>query len=792
MNIYIKNILLFIVAVILLYGCSTISSLQNDEVLYTGLISTDYNNYESNSHQRVVEEEVEAALATAPNGALFGSSYYRTPFPYGLWIWNALSEKEGAISKWIVNSFGKEPVLLSNVNPVLRAQVAENVLQNNGYFNGDVTYDIVPGKPQTTRNDTVKRPRTAKIQYHVNFGTLYTLDSISYMNFLPDIYNKIASGETLLKKNDPFSVSVLEQERNRIYNLLREKGYYYFQPTYITYLADTFMIPNKVQLRVQQMDSLPENATKKWVIGKTNVQIKREFREQLTDSVQRRFLSIFFNGKKPPIRPRIILADTKLRPGMLFSQEKYIESLNNLTSKGVFSSVEITFTPRILPDGTYYTIQDTISARDGEERKGARILDMTINATLDKPYDFIFEANAMGKTSGRIGSGVSIGLTKRNAFRGGEILSFSAGANYEFQVGGEQDMGNSYDFSLNANLNLPRLLLPKLWRKRKRWYTTPSTMINISGEVIRRASFFNREIVSAEYTYLFQPSECVVHKLSPLIITFGRTSNISDAYLDKIQNSATSKIALRDELTPKIRYTYTYSSPKRSINPVFWQVTLSEAGNITNALYSAFSEKKFNEKEKKIFATPFSQFVKLEAEFRKSWDLGNKSSFVFHLYGGIMSAYGNNYTAPFSEQFYVGGANDLRGFSMRSIGPGEVHFNETSFAYLYHTGDTKLVINAEYRPHLFGSLYAALFADIGNVWSLRHSVREYFKEQGYGDPAKKDVGIDVGVGIRYDLDFFVLRLDWGFAIHNPYSTGFINCGRFGKAQVLNFAIGYPF
>ena len=263
MNIYIKNILLFIVAVILLYGCSTTSSLQDDEVLYTGLISTDYNNYESNSHQRVVEEEVEAALATAPNGALFGSSYYRTPFPYSLWIWNALSEKEGAISKWIVNSFGKEPVLLSNVNPVLRAQVAENVLQNNGYFNGDVTYDIVPGKPQTTRNDTVKRPRTAKIQYHVNFGTLYTLDSISYMNFLPDIYNKIASGETLLKKNDPFSVSVLEQERNRIYNLLREKGYYYYQPTYITYLDDKFMIPNKAQLRAQQMDSLPENATKK-------------------------------------------------------------------------------------------------------------------------------------------------------------------------------------------------------------------------------------------------------------------------------------------------------------------------------------------------------------------------------------------------------------------------------------------------------------------------------------------------------------------------------------------------
>lgn len=792
MNRYIKYILFVTLPVILLNGCSTTSSLQDDEVLFTGLKTIDYNNYESNKHQRVVEEEIEAALATAPNGALFGSSYYRTPFPYGLWIWNALSKKEGAISKWMVNSFGKEPVLISNVNPILRAQVAENVLQNNGYFNGDVTHEILYGEPQTTKSDTIKRPRTAKIQYHVNFGKLYTLDSISYANFQPDIYDKVTSGKTLLKKGDPFSVSVLEQERNRIYGLLREKGYYYYQPSYITYLADTFMIPNKVQLRVQQMDSLPENATKKWVIGKTNVQIKREFREQLTDSLHRRFLSIFFHGKKPPIRPRIILADTKLRPGMLFSQDKYTESMNNLTSKGVFSSVEISFVPRLLPDGTYQTIPDTVSAIDGEERKGARILDMTVNATLDKPYDFIFEADAMGKTSGRIGPGISIGLTKRNAFHGGEILSLSAGANYEFQVGGEQDMGNSYDFSLNANLNLPRLLLPKLWRKRRRWYTTPSTMINISGEMIRRASFFNREIIGAEYTYIFQPSECVVHKLSPLIMTYGRTTNISDAYLEKIQNSATSMVALNDELTPKIRYTYTYSSPKKSLNPIYWQVTLSEAGNITSALYSAFSNKKFNEKGKKLFATPFSQFVKLETEFRKTWFIGEKNSFVFHFYGGIMSAYGNNSTAPFSEQFYIGGANDLRGFSMRSIGPGEVHFNESKFAYLYHTGDTKVVINAEYRPHLFGSLYAALFADIGNVWSLRHSVRENFKEAGYGDPAKKDVGIDVGVGIRYDLDFFVLRLDWGFAIHNPYSGGFINCGKFSKAQVLNFAIGYPF
>ena len=251
-------------------------------------------------------------------------------------------------------------------------------------------------------------------------------------------------------------------------------------------------------------------------------------------------------------------------------------------------------------------------------------------------------------------------------------------------------MGNSYDFSLGASLALPRLLLPKLWKKRKRWYTTPSTLINVSGEMIRRASFFNREILSSEFTYIFQPSERSVHKLSPLIVTYGRTSNISDTYIEKIRNSATSIVALNDELTPKIRYTYTYSSAKDVKSPIYWQFTVSEAGNITDLLHSTFSGKRLNEKGKKILSTPFSQFLKFETEFRKTWFVGEKSSFVFHFYGGIMSAYGNNTEAPFSEQFYIGGANDLRGFSMRSIGPGEVHFTETNMAYLFHTGIRKL------------------------------------------------------------------------------------------------------
>ena len=162
-----------------------------------------------------------------------------------------------------------------------------------------------------------------------------------------------------------------------------------------------------------------------------------------------------------------------------------------------------------------------------------------------------------------------------------------------------------------------------------------------------------------------------------------------------------------------------------------------------------------------------------------------------HFYGGVMTAYGNNSAAPFSEQFYIGGANDLRGFLIRSVGPGEVHYDDRTLAYLNHNGDCKAVLNLEYRPQLFGSLYGAIFLDAGNVWSLRHSIREYHKKEGLGDPAKFDVATDIGIGIRYDLDFFVIRLDWGYAIHTPYQKGFFK-GKFRNSQVLNFAIGYPF
>lgn len=805
----IKIISLIAGAILTLASCSTTSSLKDGEQLYTGLLPIDYYNYEPSDQQSSTQEEIEAALATAPNGALFGSSYYRTPLPYGLWIWNSCSNSNGIIKKWLNKTFGKAPVLMNNVNPELRASIAKNILQNNGYFNGNVTYSIKEGKPEATKTDTTKLPRTAKIKYQVNFGHLYTLDTISRTNYLSHMDSILETRHsTLLYRGAPFAIANLDAERTKIYDDLRNNGYYYFQKSYTSFLADTLTEPGKVQLMVRMVDSLPDFATHKWIIGKTSVHIRRHAVELLTDSIKWRYLTIRFAGKKSPLRPGVVLAATKLRPGNLFSEDKYEESINNLSSLGIFSSTDFSFTPQKNADGSIREVPDSIIEKYGAQRAGAGILDMTINTVLDKPYDVTFTATGKGKTNGRIGPGMTLGLSKRNAFHGGELLTAEVGANYEFQSGGGSNTEDCYDFTASLSLMLPRLLGPKGVMPRRRWYVTPSTSISLAGEKIKRAGFFTRDIISFDYTYTFQPSATSLHQFTPLSLIYGKTSDKTVEYLEKLGESVISTIAAADELTPKMRYKYTFSSPQNNTNPIYWESTITEAGNILNTVNSALGHK-WSTKEKKLLSTPYSQFLKIETDFRKTWTMKEKSSLVAHFYGGAIFSYGNSLAVPYSEQFFIGGANDLRGFSMRNIGPGSVHMDDKDMGYMYHNGDLKLFFNLEYRPHLFGSLYGALFLDAGNVWYMNKTRREALSHitqastnsttvatpPDYGSTTKADIGVDIGCGIRYDLDFFVLRLDWGFALHTPYNTGtngFFNVPKFKDAQCINFAIGYPF
>ena len=773
-----------IFALSVLVGCSTTSNIPDDDQLFIGLKKINYENYEPSDHFLNTQIEVEAALATAPNGALFGSSYYRTPFPYGLWIWNAFSEGDDGFSKWMVKSFGKQPVLMSWVNPALRASVAQTVLRNHGYLHSQVTYEEIPQK----------NPKKSKIGYNVNVGKLFTVDTLSYVNF-PDEADSLInaySSEAVVKKGTPLSVSNLDGERQRLYTMFRDNGYYYYQSGFASYLADTLAEPNKARLRLQLASGLPEGALHKWHIGNIHINMQRTYTEPLTDSLHFRFFSMNYNGKKPPLRPRVIMRDMKVRHNSLYSYSDYQETASHLSSMGLFSSVDFRFAPR-----------DTSLACD--------TLDLTLDFVLDRPYDVYFEGNFKNKTIGRMGPELKAGLTRRNAFRGGEKLDFNLHGSYAWETN-KRTSDSNYEYGVDATLEFPRIVAPFYKERRRvrdkngnvirhRFFSKSSTMAKISTNTIYRPEYYKMTVFSGEWTYRWQTSPKSAHEFSPLVVKYQVTDSRSTKLDSLMDDNMYIGIMMENQFVPQMRYTYTYSSPTSCLNPIRWETTVAEAGNLVSLGY-VLAGRGWNETDKKLLNTEYSQFLKLETDFRKTWTLNPNSKLLAHVNAGVIYNYGNGLFAPFSEMFYVGGANSLRAFPIRGIGPGGiVPLGIPELNYVMNNGDIKFVANLEYRRRLFGSLSTAIFLDVGNVWNFKKDYEDDLLNEWMSpgvfkfDRFYRQLAVGTGIGFRYDLDFLVLRLDWGVGLHLPYDTGkggFYNIDSFKDNQTLHFAIGYPF
>lgn len=768
---------LYILAITLFFvSCSTTKSIPDDDQLFTGISKIEYKADEKNAHFVSTQEEINAALATAPNGALFGSSSIRSPFPVGLWVWNEFAGKTDGFSKWMIKSFGTNPVLMSWVNPELRAQVARTVLRAHGYFRGNVSYDVVKQK----------NPKKAKIGYTVDMGHLFTIDSLRYLGFPQKADSLIQStiGEAKIKNGDAFDVSTLESERTRISSLFRNNGYFYYQPSYSSYLADTVSVPGKALLRFQEAGNVPTMAKRQWHIGKINIDMRKQYGDTLLRSDRWRDISVHYNGKHAPLRTGVVLNNLRMHPGSLYSYLEHQESASRLAATSIFSLVDFNFTPR-----------DTTGRAD--------TLDLNLDLVFDKPYDFYVQTNLTGKTNNRLGPGIVIGLTKRNAFRGGELLDINLKGSYEWQTGhkaeGTSSKLNSYEYGFDISLKFPRLIMPfaskfrrYLWQRARRthFYSAPTTTLKVSSDIIRRSSYFTRHVVSGEWTYELQTSPTSRHQFSPLIFSYEYMRRSSAAFDSVLRVNPYLYYTMRDQFIPRMQYVYTYTSPSTLKNPLWWQTTVSEAGNILSLGYMA-AGKKWGEKSKELFSNPYAQFFKLESELVKTWRLSQHSTLVGHVDAGIIWSYGNSEDAPYSEQFYVGGANSIRAFTVRSIGPGSYHDpSSANVYYLDQTGDIKFLANLEYRPRLFGNLYGAVFLDAGNVWKMKDDYRTGGKFQLKN--ALKETALGTGVGIRYDMDFLVIRLDWGIGLHLPYKSGFYNVGSFKDSQSIHFAVGYPF
>ena len=631
----------------------------------------------------------------------------------------------------------------------------------------------------------------ARVEYTVEMRDPYFIDTVYYGRFTPQTLRIMERGRrrSLLTPGEQFNVSDLDEERNRISTLLRNLGYFYFRPDYMTYQADTTLVPGgHVSLRLIPVPGLPAAAQRPYYVGNKTVYLIGKNGEQPNDSMDYRGMKIHYY-KKMQVRPNMLYrwlnyqayvkndSLRKLQRSRLYSQYRQQRVQEKLAQLGIFRYMDIQYTPR-----------DTTAACD--------TLDVNLQATFDKPLDAELELNVTTKSNDQTGPGASFSVTRNNVFGGGETWNVKLKGAYEWQTGGGKGSSllNSWEMGASTSLMFPRVVFPRFGGRE---YDFPaSTTFKLYADQMNRAKYYKLLSFGGNATYDFQPTPTNRHSLTPFRLTFNVLQHRTAAFEEVAEKNKALLLSLQDQFVPAMEYTYTYdNSSVRSVrNPVWWQTTFTSAGNITSGIYRIFGQP-FSEKNKKLLGAPFAQFLKLNTDYRYLWKLDRNNAIAARIAGGVLWTYGNSTVAPYTEQFYVGGATSIRAITVRSIGPGGYHPEKSEFSYLDQTGDIRLEANIEYRFRIYKDLHGAVFLDAGNVWLMRYDP-ERPDAQLRLKTFPKQVALGTGAGLRYDLDFLIFRLDCGVPLHDPYDTGksgYYNVrGAFWKQLGLHFAIGYPF
>ena len=422
-------------------------------------------------------------------------------------------------------------------------------------------------------------------------------------------------------------------------------------------------------------------------------------------------------------------------------------------------------------------------------------LDVHVIASLDKPYDAELDFNVKMKSNNQTGPGAVFTLTKNNVFGGGEKWNVELKGSYEWATGKNISSAmNSYELGIATSLVFPRVVFPRLGGNE---YDFPATTtFRLYADQMNRARYYKLLAFGGNATYDFQPKPTSKHSFTPFRLTFNVLRDPTAEFQQLQEENPALYVSLRNQFIPAMEYTYTFdnSAGGRRRRPIWWQTTLTSAGNVTSVLYRALGQP-FSEEGKELLGVPFAQFLKVNSELRYNYRIDRNNALASRVALGVIWSYGNATTAPYTEQFYVGGANSVRAFSARSIGPGGYPADDNdTYSFINHVGDIRFEANLEYRFRIISDLHGAVFLDAGNVWLMREDPSRpggAFRLKDFPE----QIALGTGVGLRYDLGFLVFRLDWGIALHEPYDTGksgYYNVRKFMDGTALHFAIGYPF
>ncbi|AZI40288.1 translocation and assembly module lipoprotein TamL [Epilithonimonas vandammei] len=754
------------------FSCSNTKYLKEGEMLYTGAEVKIENDSLSKKSKKALKSELEDNLTPKPNSSFLG-------LRPKLFFYNIAKEpkKEKGFNYWLKYKIGEKPVLLSDVDRGFNKDIIVNYSENKGYFNAKATYD------------TVSKNKKAQVIYTLRPGNQYLINKVKFQNDSIPVTEEIVkvSDKTLLKEGNPFDLGVIKSERERIDNQLKQKGFYYFHPDNLIIQADSTVTKNhKVELNVKLKENTPDLAKQQFTIDKVivfpnyNIRDVKDGKYNIpmdSDSLAKyAHNDIYVIDPEQKFKPKIFDRALYFKKGDLYNRADHNLTLNRLINLGVFKFVKNEF-----------VISDSLNHK----------FDTYYLLTPRQIQSLRLEALGRTNSANYAGSELNLNWTHRNLFRGAEQFKASVYGAFDVQIGGPKDAKNLFRAGANAQLSIPRIVAPFRFNSSSAF--VPRTNISIGYEFQNRTEYYTLNTFSGSFGYLWKENVRKEHDLKIIDITYVTPANVTPLYDSISAKSQALQRVVQKQLIFGPTYSYTYTNtmlPKK--NTIYYKGTLDLAGNLTG-LFSGANVK--DGKQKSIFGVPFSQYAKMEHDFRFYHKLGDKSSFASRFIGGIAYPYGNSDNIPFSKQFFSGGSNSIRAFRARTLGPGSFDPRTIKQGYYFdQSGDIKLELNAEYRANIYKFLNVAFFADAGNIWLVNDDIQRPGAK--FSSDFLSEIAVGAGFGLRLDFSILILRLDLAMPFRIPYyekgdrwTFDKINFGNSSWRRdnlILNIAIGYPF
>ena len=758
---------LFLFVAFVFSSCSNIKYLKDGELLYTGA-SVKVENGKSVKGRKSVVKDAEEVITPKPNKKFLGMRVK-------LWFYNVAGEtKKKGFRYFVKNKLGEKPVLFSQVYP---DKVRDNIdasLFNNGYFRSYSNFEL--------KNNGKK----VHINYQLFLSEPYIIDSVIFPLGDHLILSTIRETvhESILEKGDLYNLEQIQKEKSRIDEFLKTRGFFYFNPDYLYFEADTTVGNNKVNLYLKIKDITPYEALLIYRIS--DVYINTTYSVGVDSVPYQRDtiagLPYYYYSVNNDFRKRPIVRSVFLNKGEIYSRKDHNATLGQLMGMGTFKFVNVRFV-------------EVDSSNIG-------FLSSYINLTPLPRQSAQIEMELKSKSNNFLGPGLKLSFRNRNTFKGAELLVTNLHTSFETQVGKNTKGLNSFEIGPGIEFYFPRFITP-FNLKNPSGYYLPKTKITASYNYLKRTGYFNLNSLAFTYGYKWKETLLKDHELNPVVLSYLRISNRSVEFQQMLEDNILLQKSFEEQFVTGMNYIFSYNEqllPNKT-NQVFFQGKVELYGNLLSLVNRiAKSEKANPDDPYTIAGEKYAQLARFEADLRDYYNVSETSQLVARVFGGIGIAYGNSSTLPYISQFFSGGSSSVRAFRVRSLGPGTFRNEDVQTSFYDQGGDFKLEANLEYRYKIAGMFRGAFFADAGNIWLLKDNAA--IPGGKLSNQFLNELAVGGGLGIRLDANFFVLRLDLATPFKKPWLPSGdrwvlddINLGS-GKWRsenlILNIAIGYPF